>query len=72
MQYDQSPAFLSNGVLDWAEGLVKTYSDRKVIVLTHCVINEDKTFSPQGRAIYERLKSYPNFNLFLGGHRHNT
>jgi hypothetical protein len=72
MQYDQSPAFLSNGVLDWAEGLVKTYSDRKVIVLTHYVINEDKTFSPQGRAIYERLKSYPNFNLFLGGHRHNT
>ncbi|MFI5130903.1 MAG: hypothetical protein ACHQFX_12955 [Chitinophagales bacterium] len=70
LEYDQSAGFIEKGILDWAEGLVRRYNNRKVIVMTHYGINEDMTFSRQGYSIYSRLKLYPNFGLFLCGHRH--
>ncbi len=58
----------SGGPLDWAEKLIKNHPSRKVIVLSHYVLNSDATFSYQGQAIYNRLKVYPNFMLMSGGH----
>ena len=72
LEYDQSAGFVTKGILDWAEGLVRKYSNRKVIVMTHYGINEDMTFSRQGYSIYDRLKLYPNFGFFVCGHRHTT
>ena len=73
MEYDTSPEAT---VLDWAEGLVQTYSNRKVIVMTHFGINEtgspQPSFGTQGQAIYDKLKPYPNFILFVCGHIHQT
>ena len=72
-EYDQTGGFsAAGGPLDWAEGLVQTYSNRKVIVMTHWGINEDQSFSTQGTAIYNRLRAYPNFMFFTCGHVHST
>ncbi len=59
-------------VLDWAEGLVQAYPDRRVIVTTHHLVNTGNpaSWSSYGEAIYERLKGYPNLDLMLGGHIH--
>jgi hypothetical protein len=59
-------------VLDWAEGLVQAYPERRVIVTTHHMVNTGNpaSWSSYGEAIYERLKSYPNLDLMLGGHIH--
>lgn len=59
-------------VLDWAEGLVQAYPDRRVIVTTHHLVNTGNpaSWSSYGEAIYERLKGYPNLHLMLGGHIH--
>ena len=73
MEYDQTAGFSSpGGVLDWAEGLVQTYSNRKVIVMTHYGINEDQSFGTQGSAIYTRLKAYSNFMIYVCGHVHTN
>jgi hypothetical protein len=73
MEYDTSP---ETDVLDWAANLVQTYSSRKVIVMTHFGINETGSpkpaFGAQGQAIYDRLKGFPNFMLFVCGHIHQT
>ena len=72
-EFDQTAAFSApGGALDWAEGLVQTYSNRKVIVMTHYGINEDQSFGTQGQAIYNRLRAYANFLVFMCGHIHTT
>ncbi len=48
--------------------MLKTYSQRRAIVVSHYLIDEDAIYSPQGRAIYDALKDNPNFFLMLGGH----
>ena len=65
-------------VLDWAESVIASYPSRRIIVLTHYAgddnadVNATTTpFSTQGSAIYERLKTHPNFFLMLGGHVFN-
>jgi hypothetical protein len=50
------------------ENLVKTYPNHKVIILSHYLINLSASFTPQGKAIYERLKTYPNLMLLAAGH----
>jgi Concanavalin A-like lectin/glucanases superfamily/Secretion system C-terminal sorting domain/Calcineurin-like phosphoesterase len=69
MEYNTSP---DAAVLDWAANLVQTYSNRKVIVMTHYGIDESTAFGTQGLAIYNRLKVFPNFILFTCGHIHQT
>jgi hypothetical protein len=69
MEYNTSP---SADVLNWAANLVQTYSNRKVIVMTHYGIDESTSFGTQGSAIYNKLKVYPNFMLFTCGHIHQT
>jgi hypothetical protein len=64
-----------DAVLDWAESVLAQYPTRRVIVLTHHagddqadVNSTSAPFSAQGSAIYNRLKTNPNFFLMLGGH----
>jgi hypothetical protein len=73
LEFDQTGSFSSpDGALDWSENLVRNNPGRKVIVMTHYAMNETTSFSPQGQAIYDRLKVYPNFCLMICGHRHSS
>lgn len=65
-------------ILDWAESVLASYPNRRAIVLTHYAGDDNSdvnatttTFSAQGSAIYNRLKTNPNFFLMLGGHVFN-
>jgi hypothetical protein len=72
-EFDQTGSFSApGGALDWSENLVRSNPGRKVIVMTHYALNETTSFSPQGQAIYERLKVFPNFCLMVCGHRHSS
>jgi hypothetical protein len=69
LEFDQTSGFsVAGGALDWAESLVQNNPNKKVIVMTHWAISEDASFGPQGQAIYNRLKQYPNFSFLMGGH----
>ena len=66
-----------SSVLDWANAVLATNQTRRVIVLTHNAGDDtpdDTTVSPfsaQGQAIYDSLKTNPNFFLMLAGHVFN-
>ncbi|MGB2703687.1 MAG: T9SS type A sorting domain-containing protein, partial [Chitinophagaceae bacterium] len=68
LEYDTRAGFATGAVLDWAEDLVQTYSSRKVIVMTHNLMNESAAFSTQGQAIFNRLSPYTNVIMLHGGH----
>lgn len=59
-----------SAVLDWADALLKAHPNRRAIVTSHWMVNTGypASFSPQGQAIYDRLKANPNLFLLLGGH----
>lgn len=65
LEYAGSPT----AVLDWADGLLATYSDRRAIVITHFMVDSNGSFSSQGQAIYNALKDRPNLFLLHGGHK---
>ncbi|UCE58164.1 MAG: DNRLRE domain-containing protein [Phycisphaerales bacterium] len=69
LEYDTSP---DTDVLDWADGLLKTYSNRRAIVVAHYLmeIGLDASFGTQGQATYNALRDNPNLFLMLCGHRH--
>lgn len=69
LEYNHSTTFDDpGGPLDWAQNLVQNNPGKKVIVMTHWVMDESANFGPQGQAIYDRLKVYPNFSFLMGGH----
>jgi hypothetical protein len=57
-------------VLDWADNLLKSYSGRKGIVVSHYMTGTGNPapFGAQGLAIYDALKDNPNLLLMLCGH----
>lgn len=65
---------------DWADGVLKQYSDRNAIVLTHAYltpsVNPDgrgSGFSYDGRQVLDRvIKKNPNVALVLSGHEHGV
>lgn len=65
---DANPA-----VLDWADAILKTYPDRRAIIVTHWMVSAGNPapFSNQGLRIYEALKDNSNVFLMLGGHISN-
>ncbi len=65
LEYDQTP---DSTILHWADNLLKTYSQRRGIVVSHYLMDEEAVFSPQGQAAYDTLKNNPNLFLMLGGH----
>ena len=61
----------------WAYDLLGTYASRKAIIVSHTIMSNNRTsgsnespgsFSSQGLAIYNRLKSRPNVFMMLNGH----
>jgi hypothetical protein len=67
IEYDTSP---DQAILDWADNLLSTNSNRRAIVVTHKMIHVGNPghFSVQGGAIYDALKDHANLFLMLGGH----
>jgi len=67
LEYDPSA---NPAVLAWADSLLKTYSNRRGIVVSHYIINGgfNASFGTQGQAIYNALKNNPNLFLMLSGH----
>ncbi|MDY6839027.1 MAG: DNRLRE domain-containing protein, partial [Thermodesulfobacteriota bacterium] len=59
-------------ILDWADGLLTTYSHRRAIVASHYLmgVGEPGSFSSQGQAIYNALKDHSNLFLMVSGHIH--
>ncbi len=57
-------------VLKWADNLLKTYGNRRAIVVSHKITGtgNPSAFSWVGQAIYDSLKSNPNLFLMLCGH----
>jgi hypothetical protein len=63
---------LLQGVLDWADGLLKTHSNRKGILSTHWIMGTGigGSFGGPGLKIYDELKDNPNLIFLLCGHIH--
>jgi hypothetical protein len=59
-------------VLDWADVLLKAYSERRAIITSHYIITtgDPAMFGGPGQAIYDRLRHNPNLFLMLCGHFH--
>jgi hypothetical protein len=65
LQYNPTTA-----MLDWADDLLKTYSDRRGIVVTHYILDIDNSWGNE--SIYTSLKDNPNLFLMLCGHMHSS
>ena len=71
LEYDSTP---EQDVLDWGDALLKTYSNRRAIVVSHYIIDADddaipNAFGAQGQIIYDNLKDNSNLFFMLCGHR---
>jgi hypothetical protein len=67
MEYDPSA---TPAVIAWANNLLQTYPNRRAIVTSHWIVNTgfNATFSAQGQAIYNTLRTNANLFLMLCGH----
>ncbi len=54
--------------LGWADELLEKHRDRRAIIVSHSLLELDKTFGYQGQATYDVLKDNPNFFMMLCGH----
>jgi len=61
-----------NAILHWASDLLKTYSEKRAIVVSHDILEPDGDFSAEGQEIYDSLKANPNLFLMWGGHYHTA
>ncbi|RLE21222.1 MAG: hypothetical protein DRJ50_09540 [Actinobacteria bacterium] len=75
LEYDQTGGELRDAVLDWADDLLKSHSDRRAILTTHYLLDPDGSFGDgslfvgdQGQATYDALKDNPNLFLMLCAH----
>jgi hypothetical protein len=55
---------------DWADGLLKTYSNRRGIVVQHDVLYSDNSWVNQ--TTYNELRDNPNLFLMLCGHEYSS
>lgn len=60
----------SGEILAWADALLKAYSDRRAIVVSHEILDADASFTFLGQTIYRALRDNPNLFLLLCGHVH--
>ena len=67
MEYDLAANPL---VLNWANNLLQTYTNRRAIVVSHYIgrATTPSTFGDQGAAIYNALRTNANLFLMLSGH----
>ena len=70
IEYDTTMTSTSNPVLVWANSILSTpvNADKRAIVVTHDLLDNNSNFTAQGGAIYNALKGNPNLFLMLGGH----
>jgi hypothetical protein len=70
IEYDDLMVASDHPVLVWANGLLKSHSDRRGIVISHSVLQggTSNEFTSQGQAIYDSLKGNSNLFLIMGGH----
>ena len=68
-EYDTT---MQSEVLDWAETAIAAHPSRRIMVSMHYLMNigSGASHSAQGQAIFNRLSSYENLFLMLGGHMH--
>ena len=69
----------SETIIEWAWDMLDQNRDRKAIVTSHFVLEENTAdsrredgqtaFGPLGQAVYDKLDEFPNFFLMLGAHR---
>jgi len=61
-----------SSVRNWADGLLKTYSNRRGIVVSHSILNTGITapWTSEGTNIFNALNHNPNLFLMLCGHIH--
>jgi hypothetical protein len=62
---------IPTAILNWADGLLKTHSARRAIVVSHYILDVDGSFGGPGQGIYDALKDNPNLFLMLCGHMHD-
>ncbi|MES2477296.1 MAG: Ig-like domain-containing protein [Verrucomicrobiota bacterium] len=65
----------NQGVMDWADALLKAHPTRRAIVTSHWLVNTsfpptDATWGGHGQAVYDNLKDNPNLFMMLCGHIH--
>jgi hypothetical protein len=72
ISFEFDPSVTPNtSVLNWADNLLKFYSNRRGIIYSHFILNSDGTFGVQGNNIYNALKNNPNLILMVCGHVHD-
>jgi len=54
----------------WAEGVLHTNLNRRVIIATHSYLDTDGTLTSQGVAIWSMIKSHDNVFMVVCGHMH--
>ncbi len=59
---------VDTGVARWLRELLTTYSDHFAIIGSHYILNGDGTFAPQGLALYNVIKRFPNVFFTQSGH----
>ena len=62
----------STAVLDWADALLKSHTDRRGIVVSHSILNINNSWTSEGITIFNALKDNPNLFLMLCGHMHSA
>jgi len=67
VEYDSVNADWS-GMHTWVNGRLAAYPNRKAIVVTHNMVQNDTNFSPQGANLYNTIKAKSNLFMMLGGH----
>ncbi|MFZ1288691.1 MAG: metallophosphoesterase [Melioribacteraceae bacterium] len=55
---------------EWAHNILNSLSERKAILVSHDILNNDNDFSNAGDSIFEAVKSNENLFLMLSGHRY--
>jgi len=59
---------VSGQPLIWANQVLASYPNRRAIVVSHFILDNDGTFDPIGANIFNSLKDNPNLFLLLCGH----
>lgn len=76
LEFDETDPITSHheDVLEWADGLLTTFSDRRAIISSHYMIDRgnqadgDADFGDQGETIFDSLSHHENLFLMLCGH----
>jgi hypothetical protein len=63
----------NSGAMTWATNVLKTYSNRRAIVVTHSLVYKTtrptpSTWSPGGNIIWGKVKTCSNIFMVVGGH----